>query len=145
MIDQPQGATERSARVALIRDASIYTPLFIAGLVLTPLSAVGIVDAGAVLTVIEAILTLLFAHQSIQALRDLRSALVRTDGVVGRKWSKMDFVITRSHYIAVGRSIFRLPVADWYQLSEQDAVTVLHYPHTGTVAHVERLTAGKEL
>jgi hypothetical protein len=95
-----------------------------------------------VLTVIEAIITLLFAYQAIQSLRDLREELVRTEGVVGRKWSKMDFIINRSHYIAIGRSIFRLPVEDWYDLAEGDRLGIVHYPHTGTVAGVERLGFG---
>lgn len=126
-----------------MRDAIIFTPLFIAGLALTVLSARGIINAGPVLTVIEAIVTLLFAHQSIQSLRDLESELARTEGVVGRKWSKMDFIVTRSHYISVERKIFRLPVEDWYPLAEDDRVQVVHYPHTGTVAGVERLGAGE--
>ncbi|MGI8550811.1 MAG: hypothetical protein ACR2PL_08505, partial [Dehalococcoidia bacterium] len=77
--------------------------------------------------------------QSIQALRDLRADLVRSEGVIGRRWSKMDLVVTRSHYIAIGRSIFRLPVEDWYHLAENDRVLIVHYPHTGAVAKVERL------
>jgi hypothetical protein len=133
------GATERSARVTLIRDAAIYTPLSIAGVVLTVLSAIGVINAGGVLTVIEALLTLLFIYQATQALRDLRSPLLRTEGVVTRRWSRMDFFVTRSHYIAIGRKIFNLPAADWYQVEENAQIALLHYPHTGTVARVERI------
>jgi hypothetical protein len=132
------GASERSARVAIIRDAAIYTPLFAAGIVLTLVSAAGILNAGIVLTVIEGIITLLFGYQSIQALRDLRSTLVRTEGIIGRHWSKMDFIVTRSHYISVGGKIFRVPVQDWHLVDENDRVVVMHYPHSGSVAGVER-------
>ncbi len=138
MSEEFGGATGRSARVALIRDAVIYTPLAIAGIVVTLLSAIGVIDAGAVLTVIEALLTLIFIYQSAQALRDLREPLVRTEGLITRRWSRMDLVFTRSHYIAVGRKIFSLPAADWYQLEENQHIILVHYPHTGRVAHVER-------
>ena len=141
MIDEGRGSTPASAHRAVVRDAIIFTPLLIAGVVCTILSAIGVIDAGKVLTVIEAIVTLLFAHQSIQALRDLRSELVSTDGAVGRKWSKLDFIVTRSHYISVRGKIFRLNVEDWYPLAEDDRVRILHFPHTGTVARVERLDA----
>lgn len=139
MNDEVKGATEHSARFALIRDAAIYTPLSLAGVALSVLSVAVILDAGPVLTGIEVLLTLLFLYQAVQAWRDLRSPLMRTEGVISRHWSKMDFIVTRSHYIAVGRRIFSLPVADWYQLAENERVALLHYPHTGTVAHVERL------
>lgn len=138
------GASERSARVSVIRQAIIYTPLFVAGLILTALSIPGVINAGIVLTILEAVLTALFGYQSIQALRDLQAELVRTEGVVGRHWSKMDFIITRSHYIAVGRAIFNLPVEDWYLLDENDRVVIDHYPHTGTVARVERIPGTPE-
>ena len=138
MSEELSGATERSARAALMRDAVIYTPLAIAGMAVTLLSAIGVINAGPVLTVIEALITLLFVYQSTQALRDLREPLVRTEGIVTRRWSKMDFVFTRSHYVALGRKIFSLPMADWYQLEENQHIALLHYPHTGTVARVER-------
>jgi hypothetical protein len=137
--DEIGTASQRSARLSLIREAVAYTPLFIAGIVLTVLSILNRIDAGPVLTIIEAVLTILFGYQSIQALRDLQADLVRTDGVIGRKWSKMDFIVTRSHYIAVGRKIFRLNVVDWHLNEEGDHVSVLHYPHTGTVAQIERI------
>jgi hypothetical protein len=133
------GASERSARLSLIREAAIYTPLFIAGVILTVLSVIGRIDSGPILTVIEAILTVLFGYQSIQALRDLQAKLVVTEGVIGRKWSKMDFIVTRSHYVSISRKIFRLHIVDWHLLEEGDRVSVLHYPHTGTVAKIDRI------
>jgi hypothetical protein len=120
-----------------MRDAAIYTPLFVGGASLTALSILGRVDSGPVLTVIEAVLALLFGYQAMQALRDLGSQPIRTEGVVGRKWTKMDFIVTRSHYVALGRRIFRLPVEDWYILQEDDRIAVVHYPHSGTVVKVE--------
>lgn len=138
MIEEPQGASEHSARVSVVRGAFAYTPLFIAGIALTVLSAAGTINAGILLTVIEALVTLLFAYQSIQALRDLGADLETTYGVITRRWSKMDLFVSRSHYIAVNRNIFRIPVVDWYHLAENDTVTVTHYPHTGAVASIEK-------
>jgi hypothetical protein len=133
-----------SARAALIRGAAIYSPLFVAGIILTALSFLRVLDAGPVLIVVEALLTLLFGHQSIQSVRDLNATVVRTEGRIGRKWTKMDFVVSRSHYISVGRTIFRIPVVDWHLLQEDDPVAVIHYPHTGTVAAVERLPSSAD-
>jgi hypothetical protein len=139
--EEPTETSERVARTSLVRGAIIYTPLFAAGVILTALSLLGRLDAGPVLTVIEALLTVLFGHQSIQSLRDLRAELVRTEGSVGRKWSKMDFLVSRSYYVSIGRSIFRMPPVDWHLFEEEDRIAVIHYPHTGTVAGVERLPA----
>jgi hypothetical protein len=144
MIPEYGGANPRSARIAVIRDAAIYTPLFIAGLIGTVLSVLGVIDAGAVLTAIEAIITALFGYQSIQALRDLNAEVIRTEGVVGRRWSKMDFIVTRSHYIAVAGKIFRIPVENWQFLNEDDHVVVTHYPHSGTVAAVEPVSDSQD-
>ena len=138
VMEPPLGATPRSARLAVVRAALIYTPLFLVCAVLTILSAAGTINAGIVLTIIGAGITLLFGYQSIQALRDLRANLTSTEGVIARRWSKMDLFITRSHYISVNRNIFRLPVEDWYNLAEDDIVTITHYPHTGAVAGVEK-------
>jgi len=143
VMEPPLGATPGSARAAVIRAALIYTPLFVAGAALTVLSIAGPIDAGIVLTIIEAGVTILFGYQSIQAIRDLSAELVRTEGVIARRWSKMDLFITRSHYISVNRNIFRLPVEDWFGLAEDDIVVVTHYPHTGSVAGVEKIGQSK--
>jgi len=140
---EPAQDSDHAARTALVRGAVIYTPLFVAGIVLTTLSVLGRLDAGPVLTFIEAVLTLLFGHQSIQSIRDLRSTVVRTDGSIGRKWTKMDFVVSRSYYISIGRSIFRVPPVDWHVVEEDDRVAVVHYPHTGTVASVDKLPSSE--
>ena len=143
VMEPPQGATPAAAHRAVVRAALIYTPLFIAGIALTVVSAAGTLNAGIVLTIIEAGVTILFGYQSIQALRDLGADLVRTEGVIARRWSKMDLFITRSHYISVNRNIFRLPVEDWYNLAEDDIVAVTHYPHTGSVASIEKTGEAK--
>jgi hypothetical protein len=139
VIERQSDSGERAARASLLRGALIYTPLLCAGVILTTLSILGRINAGAVLTVIEALLTVLFAHQSIQSIRDLRARPVTTEGVIGRKWSKMDFLIARSHYIGIGHNIFRVSAIDWRLLEEGDSVAIVHYPHTGTVVSAEQL------
>jgi hypothetical protein len=133
------GASARSARISVIRDAVIYTPLFIAGMILTALSLARVLDAGPILTLIEIVLTVLFGYQSIQALRDINAELIRTEGRIGRHWNKLDFFITHSYYISVSGKIFRIPAEDWHLLEEDDRVAVTHYPHSGAVAGIEHL------
>jgi hypothetical protein len=133
------GASTRSARIAVIRDAVIYTPLFVAGIILSALSLLGVLNAGPVLTGIEFLLTALFGYQSIQALRDVNAPLVRTEGRIGRHWNKMDFIITHSYYISVAGKIFRIPAEEWHLLREDDRIAVTHYPHSGAVAGIEQL------
>lgn len=138
-MEPPSIDDERAAHRAVVRTALIYTPLFLAGIAITTISILGIFDAGTVLTVIEALVTALFGYQSVQAVRDLRAPLVRTEGVIGRRWSRSDFIISRSYYISVGRNIFPLPIEKWYDLAEDDVVLLTHYPHTTTVVTVEKL------
>jgi hypothetical protein len=139
VMEAPQGATPQSARRAVIRAAVVYTPLFAASLALTVVSAIGVINAGIVVTIIVGGISFLFGYQSIQALRDIGAELTITQGGIARRWSKMDLFITRSHYISVNRNIFRLPVEDWYGLAEDDVVIITHYPHTGTVATIEKV------
>jgi hypothetical protein len=144
---------ESSARGSVLRTAAFYTPLFLGAVAVALIILLGVWDGGPVLLVIMLILAVLFGYQSIQSLRDLREQPRTTRGPVRRIWSKMDLFITRSHYIAVDRSIFRIPVEAHFDLREEAKrlraanleddylieVEVVHYPHTGTVDSVRRL------
>lgn len=146
--------TALPGRAALIRSAVFYTPLFVLTLASFLAMLFGLLDGGIVLLIIAAIATFLFGYQSIQALRDLRAKELRTtQGPVTRIWSKMDLFVTRSYYINVNRSIFRIPIHAYWDLREEAKrmhadrsdedfrieVRVEHYPHTGNVVAVERL------
>jgi hypothetical protein len=147
--------TERlPGRGALIRSAVFYTPLFLFTLVAFVLMLTGVWDGGIVLLVIAAICALLFGYQSVTALRDLGTKqLSVTQGPVTRIWSKMDLFVTRSYYINVNRTIFRIPLQAYWDLREEAKrmradgtdedyrmeVRVEHYPHTGNVVSVERI------
>ncbi len=142
-----------SAHASVLRNALFFTPLFVATVLALLAAVVGAWQPGPVLFVILAVLALLFGYQAIQSLRDLRAPLRTTRGPVLRIWSKMDLIVTRSYYIAVGKQIFRIPFPAYYDLREEakrlrDAdlegeyrieVEVVHYPHTGTVESVRRL------
>jgi hypothetical protein len=142
-----------SARAAVLRTAVFYTPLFIASALAALLILAGVWDLGYFLLGILVLLAFLFGYQSVQALRDLKAELRTTRGPVTRIWSKMDLIVTRSHYIRVSGNIFRIPFQDYYDLRDEAKrlkaagldeeyfieVQVVHYPHTGTVESVERL------
>lgn len=141
-----------SARATVVREAVMYTPLFIASAIVALLGFAGVWDLG-ILPYIMLVLALLFGYLSIQALRDLRHAPITTRGVVTRIWSKRDVLVSKSYYISVDRTIFKVPLPVYYDLREEakrlrDAdmddeyrieVEVTHYPHTSIVQSVERL------
>jgi hypothetical protein len=150
--------TGSASRSGLIRTAALYTPLFLIALGATVAGFVtrflGTFDPGVILLFIGIVLSFLFGYQSIQALRDLReNRTVTTQGPVTRIWSKMDLFVSRSHYVAVGRNIFRVPVQAYWDLREEAKrmkadgseddylieVRIEHYPHTGNVVGIERL------
>src|SRR5438067_1041980 len=126
-----------SARGRIVRDALIYTPLFLlclTGVILLLLSFdrpwIGIVLLGFV--------TFLFGFQSVQSLRDLTSTPRETTGTISRRWTKRDAMIAKRYYVTVERAIFRIPVDAYLGLREKDTVRIVAYPHTGTVVSVER-------
>lgn len=145
--------TTSPSRAGLVRAAAIYTPLFLLSLGATLAILLGVFDGGIILLILAGIGAFLFGYQSIQSLRDLRAAPVITQGPVTRIWSKMDFFVTRSHYIAVRRMIFRIPLPAYYDLREEAKrmradgtdedyrieVRVEHFPHTGNVIAIDRV------
>lgn len=144
---------ESTARGAVMRTAAIYTPLFVASLAVMLLMVVGVWEFAIVLFVIMAIVAFLFGYQSIQALRDLRSEMRTSRGPVLRLWSKRDVFVSKSYYVAVNRSIFRIPLPSYWDLREEVKrlreaelddefrveVEVLHYPHTGAVEWIKKV------
>lgn len=145
------------ARRAVLWSAGLYTPPFFAALGgFLFLLADGLASDGdffVPLMVLLAALSLLLGYQSIQALRDLRSAPHTTTGQVTRKWKRSEAILWGSHYVRVssaaeprpGRDrIFSLDVVEWMGLEEGNRVTVRYYPHTGSVESIERAPAGGE-
>jgi hypothetical protein len=127
-----------SPRARVIRDAVIYTPLFLLVLAMLLLMVAGIWDRAPVAMVLLAVVGFLFGYQSIQSLRDLREQPQTVSGVVERRWTKRDAFVAKSHYIAVNKGIFRIPIESYLDVKQGDTVTVVAYPHTGTVVSVDR-------
>ena len=132
-----------SARRSIIRDALIYTPLFLAvlaawGAALTTVLK-GHGGGGIVLLVVVSFMALLLGFQSIQSLRDLRSQPIVTKGEVLRKWRRAELLVFPTHYVYVNRSMFRVAPLVYQQLQTGDRVAVRHYRHTATVVSIERV------
>lgn len=132
---------QRAARSSILRTAVVYTPLFLlslAGIALVVLNLVREGASGLIITLmLLSLAALLTGYQSSQSLRDLRSSPEVTKGPIARKWSRADFFILRSHYIFVGRSVYKVTPMIFTELEEGDSVSVTHYPHTNTVVSVE--------
>ena len=132
-MEQPR----RSARASVIWSAVLYTPFFLAALAGEGVLIWSLADhfeGGAVAgMVVAGVVALLTGYQSIQALRDLFTKPVETRGVVERKWSRSDFFVARSHYLMVKRNVFRIEPLEFIEVELGHTVSVIHYPHTGTV------------
>jgi hypothetical protein len=132
-----------AARRHLIRDAAIYTPVFVFCLAVWAIVLAGAISEkdgrAAFFLVLLTILLVLFGFQSVQALRDLRSQPAVAEGPVRRKWRRVEFLLFPAHYIYVDKSIFKVPEYLHNELREGDLVAVTHFPHTATVANVTRL------
>ena len=127
-----------SPRGRIVRDALIYTPLFVLSAGLLALMLANVVDRAIIGMILLAGMAFLFGYQSVQSLRDLSAAPRTVTGVITRRWTKRDAFVAKSHYITVERAIYRIPVESYLDLLERDTVTIVAYPHTGTVVSVER-------
>jgi hypothetical protein len=142
-VTAPPGPEEahHAARSSLFRVALVFTPLFLLSLAGIGIIVFDLVREGPSGLIITMVLLLLAAfltgYQSIQSLRDIRSSPTLSGGLVDRKWSRADLFILRSHYIYVGRSVFKVTPLIYLELEEGDTVSVRHYPHTNTVISVE--------
>ncbi|MHB8574185.1 MAG: hypothetical protein ACYDCQ_02530, partial [Dehalococcoidia bacterium] len=73
---------ELTPRARLIRDAIIYTPLFLLTAALALSMLVGMVDFAIVAFVLLGGMGFLFGYQSVQSLRDLSKQPVETSGSI---------------------------------------------------------------
>src|SRR5437588_68462 len=109
-----------SARGRVVRDAIVYTPLFLLCLVPLVLMVAGVFDRAILAMVLLAIVTFLFGFQSVQSLRDLREQPREVQGPVTRRWTKRDVVVAKSYYVTVEKAIFRIPVESYLDILEGD-------------------------
>ena len=89
---------------------------------------------------IMGLIALLTLPLLVAALRDLRTDPVETEGALQRKWRKNDFFIAKSHYLMVGKRVFRVAGHVWLEMPDVPGrVLLLHYPHTNTVVDWQRV------
>ena len=130
-----------SARASVIRDAVIFTPLFLAVIAGWTATLVGVLaegDRGIIALVILGLMAVLLGFQSIQALRDLLTEPKVTRGEIARKWSRTELLVVPGHYIYVNNVVFKLPALLYEQLENGDTVAITYYPHTNTVVAVSK-------
>lgn len=133
----------RSVRNGILRSAVIWTPPFVAclGLLLFFLYD-QVTDGGRgtiFLLVVLAIGSLLFGSQSIQALRDLFGTTRSVEGVVTRRWSKMDSLVMKTHYVRIGKTILRGDYDLLGDIQAGDTIEVRYYPHSAVAFAVKML------
>jgi hypothetical protein len=131
---------ELSPRGRLLRDAAIYTPLFLGCLGLLLWMTLDPGARAVVGMILLAGMAFLFGYQSLQSLRDLREQPLTITGPITRRWTKRDAFVSKSYYITVERAIYRIPVQVYLDLLVKDGVAIVAYPHTGTVLSVERVS-----
>ena len=124
----------RSVRNGILRSAILWTPPFLGCLGLLLFFVYDQVTDGGrgtiFLLVILAIGTLLFGSQSIQALRDVTGTTRSTTGVVTRRWSKMDSLVMKTHYVRIGTTILRGDQDLLGDVLAGDTIEVRYYPHS---------------
>ncbi|MDZ7728587.1 MAG: hypothetical protein U5Q44_10575 [Dehalococcoidia bacterium] len=134
---------ERRARNTIIRQAVIWTPLFVVafGGLVWALAAKLFFDGGATwfFIVVLTLLSFLFGYQSIHAIRDLRGGPTHRTGKVQRRWARTDSFVIRSHYIRLeDKQIYRIDKVFHDDVKEGDDVDITYYPHSAVVIHCER-------
>jgi hypothetical protein len=143
-VSGPPRDSESLARAALRRGTVIYSALFLLDAAVFSL----VISAGAsgmayVTLTVVGIVGLLLGYVTVQHIRDLGGPLVESEGVVGRRWSRADFVIfMQSYYIMVGRAVYKLQPEEYIHLEEGMYVKIVHFPHTLNVVSVHEVLGG---
>lgn len=125
-------------RAGLWRSALIWTPPFL-------LSAAGFLfflwdlvtgggRGGPVIVIVVALLAVLFGHEAIQAILDLRSEPREIEDVVTQRWHRNDSIVIRTHYIRLGtKLILRGGAGMLADITEGQRVAVRYYHHSAVV------------
>ncbi len=133
---------EARARSTVLRQAVIWTPLFLAGagaflFFLIDEARGG--DRGSWFTVgLLGVLTLLFGYMSVQALRDLAGQPVEHEGLITRRWARTDAFLFRSHYVRVEPGIILRIDPRHHDVTEGEYVWVRYYRGTSVAISFER-------
>jgi hypothetical protein len=132
---------ESDARASLLRSTLIYSALLAVDIaVLYYVATSGARGAAYVTLSIVAVVGLMLAYQVLQHVRDLRSPLAESEGVVQRKWSRADLIIAwHSFYVTVDRTMFRLRPEDYVNIDEGMYVKIVHFPNTLNVVSIHEI------
>jgi hypothetical protein len=108
--------------------------------VVSYLASTGLSGARYVTLSVVGVVGLLLLYQVVQHMRDLDAPLAESTGLVAKKWSRADlFIAMQGHYIAVDRTIFRIPAVEWAHVALGAYVKVVHLPHTLGVVSIHEL------
>lgn len=133
---------EARARGAVVRQAVVWTPLFLAtvgGFVFFFIDEARGGDRGSWFLVgLLGLFALLSGYMSIQALRDLSSGTVEREGLVTRRWARTDSFVFRSHYVRIEPGIILRIDPRSHDIMEGDYVSVRFYRGTGVAVSFER-------
>ena len=124
------------------RMAATYTPIALgSGALLLWFLLNFISGAGGVLPlIILAVVTIVFTHEAVAALRDLNATPTTMTGQVRRTWSHgMLLWFFRSYYMFVDKVVFEVQPLTSAHVQPGDTVEVEHWPHTRTVIRVRLL------
>ncbi|MPZ23659.1 MAG: hypothetical protein GEU28_08955 [Dehalococcoidia bacterium] len=144
-----------SVRRSILLSAIFFTPLAALALagelyLLSELFSRGASVGRVFSVVVVGLFALLFLYQSATSILDLPSQPVTTEGRIEQKWSRNDMVVFgESSYIRVRCAgdnesrvaIFKIDRFWWEQFQAGDDVSVVHFPHTGSVEAVARVEA----
>lgn len=133
---------EARARATVVRQAVVWTPLFLfaaAAFVVFLVDEARGGDRGSWFLVgLLGVFTLLFGYMSVQALRDLAGAPVEGEGLVTRRWARTDAFVFRTHYVRVEPGLILRIDPDEHEVSEGEYVRVRFYRHTAVAIDFER-------
>ena len=138
----------RSVRNGILRSAILWTPFFVAALGAFLFFLFDqIIDGGrgtVFLVIVLAALSTLFGFQSIQAIADLFGEPKLLSGVVLRRWSKMDSLVMRTHYLRIEKTILRGDADLLGGVNAGDRVEVRFYRHSAVVIGLKTLEKAPE-
>ncbi|MEX2245771.1 MAG: hypothetical protein WEC75_03710 [Dehalococcoidia bacterium] len=132
---------EAAARAALRRSLVIYTVLFLAAALVVYYIATNRESNFAFVSLsIVGVVALLLGYYVWQHFRDLSAALVESEGVIVRKWTRADLIVAmQGYYIAVNRTVYRVRPEEYLHLREEMYVKIVHFPHTLNIVSVHEV------
>jgi len=149
--DEPlrEALQEARARAAVVRQAVIWTPLFLialGGFLFFFVDEARGGDRGSWFLVgLLGVFPFLFGYMSIQAIRDLLGAPVEREGLVTRRWARTDSFFFRSHYVRVEPNLILRIDPHEHDVREEEYVAVRFYPHTMVAIRFERREMPEEV